>query len=134
MFILLPVWIICAVITAVIASNKGRSGFAWFFVGMLLGLFGVILALVVSKHDDVIEMNAVSTGEFRKCPFCAEVIKAEAVRCKHCGSDISASVPQPPEPGPTLNVSIEKQGGSDYMPIVLVGMFILGLIAWAFLA
>ncbi|HHM8950268.1 TPA: hypothetical protein ACRNDK_004509 [Pseudomonas aeruginosa] len=25
----------------------------------------------------------------RKCPFCAEVIKAEAVKCKHCGSMLS---------------------------------------------
>ncbi|HCI3893701.1 TPA: hypothetical protein NO315_004902, partial [Pseudomonas aeruginosa] len=26
----------------------------------------------------------------KKCPFCAEVIKAEAVKCKHCGSMLSA--------------------------------------------
>jgi ribosomal protein L37AE/L43A len=25
----------------------------------------------------------------KKCPFCAELVKREAIKCKHCGSDIS---------------------------------------------
>jgi hypothetical protein len=27
----------------------------------------------------------------KKCPFCAEMIKAEAVKCKHCGSNLTTS-------------------------------------------
>ena len=29
----------------------------------------------------------------KQCPFCAELIKAEAVKCKHCGSDLVEATP-----------------------------------------
>lgn len=127
-------WLMCAVITAIIASNKGRSGFAWFFVGILTGALGVILALAVSKREDIIDTRAVSTGEFRKCPLCAEVIKSEALRCKHCGADVSASVPTAPELGPTLNVSIPQQQDHDYTPSIIVGALLVSFLAWALFA
>jgi hypothetical protein len=45
-----------------------------------------------------------SHGGARKCPFCAEMVKAEAIVCKHCGKDIpsppaAARVAQPPNAG-----------------------------------
>ncbi|EGR0319993.1 hypothetical protein FDM49_18750, partial [Vibrio cholerae] len=55
-------WVLCGIISAVSASNKGRSGFGWFIIGLLLGPIGVVLSLVVSKQTEVIEAKAIQSG------------------------------------------------------------------------
>lgn len=35
--------------------------------------------------------SPVDTGPEKKCPFCAENIKAEAIVCKHCNRDMPAN-------------------------------------------
>lgn len=89
---LLVLWILCGVICAVIASNKGRSGGGWFLLGCLLGPLGIVLALVVGKDEKVVAAAALKAGTAVKCPACAELIKPEANVCKHCQTDLGAYV------------------------------------------
>ncbi len=84
-------WFVCGLIAAIVATNKGRSGCGWFLVGVLLGPLGFILALVVSRNEPEIEKRSIQSGDLKKCPFCAELVKREAVVCKHCGRDLPAA-------------------------------------------
>jgi hypothetical protein len=45
----LIVCLIMGVVCAIIAHSKGRSAIGWFFVGLLLGLIGLIIVLVISN-------------------------------------------------------------------------------------
>ena len=80
--------IIFGVGSAISAANKGRSIFLWFLIGFLIGPFGFILSLVVAKNTKAIEEKAINSGEMRKCPFCAEIVKSEAKICKHCSKEL----------------------------------------------
>lgn len=39
-------WLLFAIFSAMIANGKGRSGLAWFLVGLLLGPFGLLVAFL----------------------------------------------------------------------------------------
>ena len=85
---IVSVWILCGVVSAVVASYKGRSRCGWFVLGAILGPFGLILSLVIPSNAVKIEREAIQSGAYQKCPYCAALIRTEAVKCRYCGSDL----------------------------------------------
>ncbi|WP_218581433.1 hypothetical protein [Pseudomonas sp. L13] len=117
----LIVFIILCVLISFIASKKGRSGLLLFFsmvapavplmmiasyslgnnmdakpiamwvVAFLCPVVGFFWA-IMAKNKEQMAADTGSYGGMKKCQFCAEPVRAEAIKCKHCGSKLDLDV------------------------------------------
>lgn len=78
--VFLVIWI--AALIANQAQNKGRNWQSFFILSLF---FPFIMWIVVSVMTT--DQSQPTSGT-KKCPKCAEYVKAEATLCKHCGSAI----------------------------------------------
>ncbi|AYX05050.1 hypothetical protein AQ725_03225 [Burkholderia pseudomallei] len=124
-----------ALLVAAIAKKKGLRGWVYFLAIIILGPVVVmgtsivtagnasgalaatlaflvpVVALVVVLLAKSGQQIAAETGQFggyRKCPFCAEPVRIEAVKCKHCGSAL-----EPAGSGPTSEQATYVEASQD---------------------
>lgn len=74
--------LVLAVICALVATNKNRSGLGYFFCGLFFGVIALIVVAIIPKQKEY--------GELKKCAYCLSDIPARAKRCKYCGADLDA--------------------------------------------
>jgi hypothetical protein len=72
------IWFLFGIVTAVVAHTRGvKYVLGWFFIGALLGPFGLLLAIFVAG---------------RRCPKCQSRIHKAATRCPKCQADLTPTV------------------------------------------
>lgn len=81
-------WIVCMITSVLIARSKGNEAGNAVLWTLLLGPIGVLVALAKPNNKTGIEEKAIASGAFKKCPFCAEAVRKEAIVCRYCGKDI----------------------------------------------
>ncbi|SEJ33932.1 hypothetical protein SAMN05216201_107102 [Pseudomonas linyingensis] len=90
-------WVAVAIVTGLAAQSRGRSFMAWFALGFLFSFLALIAVLVMNRvetADDVDRTSQAIASKhgiskfYRKCPACAEVVRREAKKCKHCQSEL----------------------------------------------
>lgn len=102
------IWFVLSIVAGAIAENKGRSGLGFFALSVLLSppLLGIISAVVAKSDERRIEEKKLGSGDYKKCPHCAELVRAEARKCRYCGAELG----MPTEAEPMAYLSGRRLG------------------------
>lgn len=88
---ILIIAVLIGLIPAAIAQSKGRSFVGWWFYGALIFIVALPHSLLLKTDRQSVENRQIIDEEMKKCPYCAEVIKNEAIVCRYCGKSFETN-------------------------------------------
>lgn len=74
------VWLVGSAFVSYFGNKLNRGSVGCFFGSLILSPFVVLIYLLFAGYNG------------KDCPKCAEKVKTEAIKCKHCGHDFVSEV------------------------------------------
>jgi cbb3-type cytochrome oxidase subunit 3 len=116
---ILFLWLGLSVVVGIAAGNRGRNGFGWFLLALIISPLLAGLAVLAAANL----RTETDPRQSRTCPFCAEWVRLEAVVCKHCGRDLPAA--------PELPVrSVRDARRQNAAAVITIFVVLIAAIVW----
>lgn len=85
--LIVVVWPVCVVLSAIIAWSKGRSGCGFAVLAILFGPLALIAAVIASRDSSQDIKRGLANGKLMRCVWCREPVHFKATVCPHCQRD-----------------------------------------------
>ena len=102
--------LLIVVLNLYLAKKRGINPWLVGIGSLFLGIFvtiGLLLHIILTKEP---ENTTVELNSMRKCPYCAEMIKREAIVCRYCNKEVT---PLPTKVGKIIRPS-KKNSNFNY--------------------
>jgi hypothetical protein len=106
-------WFVCGLVASTMFESRGHSGCSGFLLGFLFGPLGIVIAAVtpptqatVQQNQQALDSRRLVTGELKRCPYCAELVKRQAIVCRYCGRDLTTPSARPVAPTSPTPVAV----------------------------
>ena len=80
----------------------------------------------IYEFDEATDSQAAETT--KKCPFCAEIIQLEAIKCRWCNEFLEGQRPITPPPVPVQKKKWHQSGGALVVAFLTVGPLAIPLV------
>jgi hypothetical protein len=126
---LVAFWMLCSIIGALIADNRGGNWATGFWLGLIFGPFGLLFSLFTGG-EDARASKELASGKKKRCPRCAELVQRAALVCKHCGHEF-AEAEEDTAPSAEVSAASEKSETATTFTVLMIflGMFAVAIVA-----